>query len=84
MVGGPAKANAWALVAWLMACPMHCGAAELIATVQGGDIGVEIRGLQLPETLRTELASGLTNRIVVRTFGTLKIVLVSAVDCTLA
>jgi hypothetical protein len=64
--GGLAKAKARALVAWLMAWPMQCGAAELIATVQGGDIGVEIRGLELPETLRTELASGLTNRIVVR------------------
>ena len=61
-----AKAKARALVAWLVAWPMQCGAAELIATVQAGDIGVELRGLQLPETLRTELASGLTNRIVVR------------------
>jgi hypothetical protein len=61
------RVKARALAAWLLSsCSVHCAAAELIPTLQGGTVGLEIRGLQLPDTLRTDLVSGLTNRILIR------------------
>ena len=41
-------------------------AAQLTPLLQGGELGVDLKGASLPPTLRKDLVSGLTNRIVIR------------------
>jgi hypothetical protein len=41
-------------------------AAEVLPIFDGQTLGVEIRGLQPPESLRKDLVSGLTNRMLIR------------------
>ena len=46
--------------------PLACGAAQLVPTLRERQIGVLIRELHLPPTLRNDLRSGLTSRIVLQ------------------
>ena len=41
-------------------------AAQLTPLLQGGELGVDLKGASLPPTLRKDLVSGLTNRIAIR------------------
>ena len=41
-------------------------AAQLTPLLQRGELGVDLKGASLPPTLRKDLVSGLTNRIVIR------------------
>jgi len=41
-------------------------AAQLTPLLQRGELGVDLKGATLPPTLRKDLVSGLTNRIVIR------------------
>jgi hypothetical protein len=41
-------------------------AAQLTPLLQRGELGVDLQGASLPPTLRKDLVSGLTNRIVIR------------------
>ena len=41
-------------------------AAQLTPLLQQGELGVDLKGASLPPTLRKDLVSGLTNRIVIR------------------
>jgi hypothetical protein len=41
-------------------------AAQLTRLLQRGELGVDLKGASLPPTLRKDLVSGLTNRIVIR------------------
>jgi hypothetical protein len=40
--------------------------AQLTPLLQGGELGVDLQGASLPPTIRKDLVSGLTNRIVIR------------------
>jgi hypothetical protein len=40
--------------------------AQLTPLLQRGELGVDLKGASLPPTIRTDLVSGLTNRIVIR------------------
>jgi hypothetical protein len=40
--------------------------AQLTPLLQGGELGVDLKGASLPPTIRKDLVSGLTNRIVIR------------------
>jgi hypothetical protein len=40
--------------------------AELTPLLQGDELGVDLKGASLPPTIRKDLVSGLTNRIVIR------------------
>jgi hypothetical protein len=40
--------------------------AQLTPWLQGGELGVDLKGASLPPTIRKDLVSGLTNRIVIR------------------
>ena len=48
----------------LVASDAH--AAQLTPLLQRGELGVDLKGASLPPTLRKDLVSGLTNRIVIR------------------
>lgn len=62
---GPAKALAiTTLLVFLL--PAQCGAAEIIPYRRNDSLGVHIRDIGFPETLRKDLVSGLTNRILIR------------------
>ena len=52
------------LLSMLIACPSRAG--ELVPDFTGGRIGARIKDLNFPATLSKDLASGLTNRILVR------------------
>lgn len=61
------KARARALAAWLLSsCALYGHAAELIPAAGDGALAVEVRGLRLPDRLRADLTSGLTNHILIR------------------
>jgi len=53
----------FALAASCLMCAAH--AAE-VAPLRGPQLGVSIKGLAYPESLRKDLASGLTNRVLLR------------------
>jgi hypothetical protein len=40
--------------------------AQLTPLLQGGELGVDLKGASLPPTIRQDLVSGLTNRVVIR------------------
>jgi hypothetical protein len=50
----------------LLAGVVPVGAAELIPVTEGNYVGAQLRGVRLPDTLRTDLVSGLTNRMLIR------------------
>jgi hypothetical protein len=50
----------------LLACTLSAAAAELVPFVEDSFVGAQLRGLQLPDTLRRDLTSGLTNRLLIR------------------
>lgn len=54
------------LVLLLLAGAMPVGAAELIPVAEGNYVGAQLRGLRLPQSLRKDLVSGLTNRMLIR------------------
>lgn len=54
------------LAVLLLAVALPADAAELIAVTEGNYVGAQLRGLRLPDTLRKDLASGLTNRMLIR------------------
>lgn len=52
---------------WLALLVTHdVHAAQLTPLLQRGELGVDLKGASLPPTLRKDLVSGLTNRIVIR------------------
>jgi hypothetical protein len=53
-----------ALLSLLGANDVH--AAQLTPLLQQGELGVDLKGASLPPTIRKDLVSGLTNRIVIR------------------
>jgi len=56
-----------ALIAILMlAAALQLEAAELLPRLENNAVSVQIRGLEFPETLKEDLVSGLTNRILIR------------------
>jgi len=50
----------------LLAGALPAGAAELIAVTEGNYVGAQLRGVRLPDSLRKDLVSGLTNRMLIR------------------
>jgi len=50
----------------LLAGAVPAGAAELIAVAEGNAVGAQLRGVRLPDSLRKDLVSGLTNRMLIR------------------
>jgi hypothetical protein len=50
----------------LLAAALQLDAAELLPRVESNAVSVQIRGLEFPDTLREDLVSGLTNRILIR------------------
>ena len=50
----------------LLAGALPAAAAELIAVAEGNSVGAQLRGIRLPDSLRKDLVSGLTNRILIR------------------
>jgi hypothetical protein len=55
-----------ALAILLLAGALPASAAELVAVAEGNYVGAQLRGLRLPATLRKDLVSGLTNRVLIR------------------
>lgn len=53
-------------IAWALLLPFGLCAAELTPIVDGERIGARVHALALPDTLRKELRSGLTNRLLLR------------------
>jgi hypothetical protein len=53
-----------ALLSLLIACPLVAG--EVTPFLTDGHIGVRIRDVRFPASLRKELTSGLTNRVLIR------------------
>jgi hypothetical protein len=54
------------LLVLLLAAVAPAGAAELVPYSEGDFIGVQLRGMRLPDSLRQDLVSGLTNRMLIR------------------
>jgi hypothetical protein len=54
------------IAALMLAWSLRAGAAELVPYAEGNFVGAQLRGLQLPDTLRKDLVSGLTNRMLIR------------------
>lgn len=54
------------LAVLLLAVALPVDAAELIPVTEGNYVGAQLRGLRLPDTLRKDLVSGLTNRMLIR------------------
>lgn len=54
------------LLVLLLAGVLPAGAAELVPYSEGNFIGAQLRGMRLPESLRQDLVSGLTNRMLIR------------------
>lgn len=52
------------IVLWLLGASTH--AADITPVIRDRHIGARVRGLALPDTLRKELRSGLTNRLLLR------------------
>jgi hypothetical protein len=50
----------------LFAGALPAGAAELVAVAEGDSVGAQLRGVRLPDSLRKDLVSGLTNRMLIR------------------
>ena len=50
----------------LLAGVLPAGAAELVPYSEGTFIGAQLRGTRLPDSLRQDLVSGLTNRMLIR------------------
>jgi hypothetical protein len=50
----------------LLAAAVPASAAELIAVAEGNTVGAQLRGVRLPDSLRKDLVSGLTNRMLIR------------------
>lgn len=50
----------------LLAGTLPASAADLVPFAEGSYVGAQLRGLRLPESLRKDLASGLTNRMLIR------------------
>lgn len=55
-----------ALILLALLAPLDGLGAQLTPSLQDGELGVILKGLSLPPTLRQDLVSGLTNRIVIR------------------
>ncbi len=55
-----------ALLILLFAGILPAGAAELIPVAEGNQLGAQLRAVHLPDTLRKDLVSGLTNRMLIR------------------
>lgn len=54
------------LLVLLLAGAFPAGAAELVPYSEGDFIGAQLRGMRLPQSLRQDLVSGLTNRLLIR------------------
>lgn len=54
------------IAALLLAWTLRAEAADLVPYAESNYVGAQLRGLQLPVTLRQDLVSGLTNRMLVR------------------
>ena len=54
------------LLVLMLAAVAPAGAAELVPYSEGAFIGAQLRGMRLPESLRQDLVSGLTNRMLIR------------------
>ena len=54
------------LLVLLLAGFQPAGAAELVHYAEGNFIGGQLRGMRLPPSLRQDLVSGLTNRMLIR------------------
>lgn len=54
------------IAALLLAWTLDVRAAELVPYSEGSSVGAQLRGLRLPQTLRQDLVSGLTNRLLIR------------------
>ena len=50
----------------LLAGSLPANAGELVPFADGSYVGAQLRGLRLPESVRKDLASGLTNRMLIR------------------
>jgi hypothetical protein len=50
----------------LLAGVLPASAAELVPYSEGNFIGAQLRGMRLPESLRQDVVSGLTNRMLIR------------------
>jgi hypothetical protein len=53
-------------LAALLLAALPVGAAELIPVAEGNFVGAQLRGVHLPDSLRQDLVSGLTNRMLIR------------------
>lgn len=54
------------LLVLLLVGALPVRAAELTAFAEGNGVGAQLRGVRLPDTLRKDLVSGLTNRMLIR------------------
>jgi hypothetical protein len=53
-------------LALLLLAALPAGSAELIPFAEGDHVGAQLRGVRLPDSLRQDLVSGLTNRMLIR------------------
>jgi hypothetical protein len=56
----------WSLALLALLAASDVLGAQLTPLLQGGELGVDLKGASLPPTIRKDLMSGLTNRIVIR------------------
>jgi hypothetical protein len=58
--------HALQVTALILAWTLPAAAAELVPFAEDSFVGAQLRGLRLPDTLRRDLTSGLTNRLLIR------------------
>ena len=58
--------HALPIAALLLASSLTAAAAELAPYAESSFVGAQLRGVRLPDTLRQDLTSGLTNRMLIR------------------
>jgi hypothetical protein len=56
----------WSLALLALLAASDVLGAQLTPLLQGSELGVDLKGASLPPTIRKDLVSGLTNRIVIR------------------